>query len=107
MSTPITHPVLEMSLPHAANDFSPASGESVGKREGKMVGKKQPWRKVWPNDKRAGTQMQVYGFKKGEVMEILGNAGNFFAHGDWVVEHDTLSRNNSEANDSEADKTIA
>lgn len=62
-----------------------------------MVEKKQPWKKVWPNDKRAGTQIQVYGFKK----------GNIFAHGDWVVEHDTLSRNDSEANNSKADKTIA
>jgi hypothetical protein len=44
--------------------------------------------------------MQVYGFKKGEVMEILGNAGNFFAHGDWEVEHDT-----SKHTESSADKT--
>jgi len=71
-----------------------------------MVEKVQPWKKVWPNHKQAGTQMQVYGFKKGEVMEILGNAGNFFAHGDWEVEHDTLSRIDSEAAKSKADKTI-
>jgi hypothetical protein len=81
-----------MSLPHATTECSPRRGGSAKKREEKIVEKTQPWKKVWPNQKQTGTQMQVYGFKKGEVMEILGNAGNFFAHGGWEVEHDTLSR---------------
>jgi hypothetical protein len=95
-----------MSPLHTANDRSPRSGESVEEREEKKVEKRQPWKEIWPNHKQAGTQMQVYGFKKGEVMEILGNAGNFFARGRWEVEHDTLSRIESETAGSKANKTI-
>jgi hypothetical protein len=30
--------------------------------------------------------MQRYGFKKGEIIELAGNAGNFFAHDKWQIE---------------------
>src|SRR5277367_1359064 len=106
----ITNESLEKRLSPTSNnndDNTPQGSAPVEDVDGRRLSKAQPWKKIWPNAKPAGTQMQVYGFKKGEVMEILGNAGNFFAHGDWVVEHDTLSRNDSEANNSEADKTIA
>jgi hypothetical protein len=33
--------------------------------------------------------MQYYGFKKGERMNVPGNAGDFFAHGNWTVEFET------------------
>jgi hypothetical protein len=104
MSAPVAPQTPEKTLV-PADDYSPRSGEAVEKREAKVAGKMQPWKKVWPNNRLAGTQMQVYGFKKGEVMEILGNAGNFFAHGHWEVEYDTLSCKDSEAAKSEIDKT--
>lgn len=90
MSAINTNESLEMSHPTPGNDGNkPQSSSSVENTEGRRANKAQPWKRIWPNAKPAGTQMQVYGFKKGEVMEILGNAGNFFAHGDWEVEHDT------------------
>lgn len=102
MPTLTTNERLEKKLsPTANNDGENAPGLSVpfGGIDGARFSKAQPWRRIWPNAKPAGVQMPVYGFKKGEVMEILGNAGNFFAHGDWEIEHDTSKHTDSSAND--------
>jgi|SRR5277367_2757701 len=99
----ITNESLEKRLSPTSNnndDNTPQGSAPVEDVDGRRLSKAQPWKKIWPNAKPAGTQMQVYGFKKGEVMEILGNAGNFFAHGDWEVERDT-----SKHTDSSADET--
>lgn len=48
--------------------------------------KAQPWLAVFPNPKPDASQARRYGFKKGEVIQIAGNAGNFFAHGNWKLE---------------------
>ncbi|KIN00675.1 hypothetical protein OIDMADRAFT_19603 [Oidiodendron maius Zn] len=50
---------------------------------------RQPWRAVWPQPLPEGRPMQYYGFKKGERMNVPGNAGDFFAHGNWTVEFET------------------
>ena len=106
MSTIITNESLEMNLSIPGNDDNkPQSSSPAENTEGRRANKAQPWKKIWPSAKPAGTQMQVYGFKKGEVMEILGNAGNFFAHGDWELEHDTSKGPESKTTDSFADKT--
>jgi len=54
------------------------------------VQKKQPWKSVWPS-RGPPEVMRYYGFKKGEKMSVPGNAGDFFAHGDWNVEFDTAT----------------
>ena len=48
--------------------------------------KDRPWRRVFPNPNPDPSQMQRYGFKKGERIELAGNAGNFFAHDKWQIE---------------------
>jgi hypothetical protein len=48
--------------------------------------KARPWRAVFPNPNPDPSQMQRYGFKKGEIIELAGNAGNFFAHDKWQIE---------------------
>lgn len=48
--------------------------------------KARPWVAVFPNRNPDPSQMQRYGFKKGEVMQVAGNAGNFFAHDHWQIE---------------------
>ena len=53
--------------------------------------KEQPWKAVWPVQRKTGPETQVYGFKKGEVMVFDGNAGNFFARGDWELEQESSS----------------
>ncbi len=53
------------------------------------VARTQPWKAVWPAEKKVGPETQVFGFKKGEVMVFDGNAGNFFPHGDWALEQES------------------
>jgi hypothetical protein len=109
MSAIITNESLEKRLPPAGNDDgdnTPQGSAPVEDIDGRKLSKAQPWKKIWPNAKPAGTQMQVYGFKKGEVMEILGNAGNFFAHGDWEVEHDTSKHTESSADETAVRKSM-
>jgi hypothetical protein len=48
--------------------------------------KRRPWRAVFPNPNPDPSQARKYGFKKGEVINIAGNAGNFFAHDKWQIE---------------------
>ncbi len=102
MSAIITNESLEKRpspIGSDGGDNTPKGSAPVEDIDGRRLSKAQPWKKIWPNAKPAGTQMQVYGFKKGEVMEILGNAGNFFAHGDWEVEHDTSKQAGSAADE--------
>ena len=72
---------------------SPRSTHSLAADHGAVTGqspqtttKFQPWRAVFPNVNPDPSQMRRYGFKKGEVMELAGNAGNFFAHDNWKIE---------------------
>jgi hypothetical protein len=100
MSTPIKDNGVDTSQLPTADDISTHSSASVENTEGGRASKAQPWKKVWPNNKQTGTQMQVYGFKKGEIMEILGNAGNFFTHGEWELEYDTSQESDSKTAES-------
>ena len=63
---------------------------NIPARLSRGIQKRQPWRAVWPT---VGPEkirpMRYYGYKKGEKMCIPGNAGDFFAHGNWVVEYET------------------
>jgi len=56
--------------------------------------KRQPWKAIWPQSVEEGSSNSAqfyYGFKKGQIMKTAGNAGDFFAKGDWKVEHDTAA----------------
>ena len=58
--------------------------------------KAQPWRSVFPNKFPDQSQMRRYGYRKGQVMELAGNAGNFFTDGRWVVECESVASKNQE-----------
>lgn len=47
--------------------------------------KRQPWKAIWPAPREPQSQANVFGFKKGEMMVLDGNAGNFFAKERWEV----------------------
>ncbi|KAL1638135.1 hypothetical protein SLS58_008972 [Diplodia intermedia] len=56
----------------------------------KSIGKKQPWKAVWPAPRdQPRSQANVFGFKKGELMVFDGNAGNFFARDKWTIEQES------------------
>jgi hypothetical protein len=57
-----------------------------------FTSKLQPWRTVFPNSNPDNSQMQKYGIKAGQKLELFGNAGNFFTDGRWVVEYDTAAK---------------
>ena len=78
---PATHPNPE---PKA---ISPASSTNLDPPHAPQ--KRQPWKAVWPKELSEGRPMQYYGFKEGERMTVPGNAGDFFAHGNWTVEFET------------------
>lgn len=52
-------------------------------RANTQFGKCQPWKTIWPASRDAVHLINVFGFKKGEMMVFDGNAGNFFARNHW------------------------
>jgi len=71
-------------------DAAPQHEPTTSNNARRAVHKKQPWKSVWPRTgPLEGQVMRYYGFKKGERMSVPGNAGDFFAHGNWNVEYET------------------
>jgi len=89
MEAPTTPGKIEAksNLPPSGDDLNALSSSNVSPSR---VQKRQPWRAVWPRTgPLEGQVMRYYGFKKGEKMSVPGNAGDFFAHGNWTVEFET------------------
>ncbi|KAL1616795.1 hypothetical protein SLS54_008187 [Diplodia seriata] len=80
---------------HTAGDSLQSQGPQMDQSEKnaqhppKSIGKKQPWKAVWPAPREPQSQANVFGFKKGELMVFDGNAGNFFARDKWTIEQES------------------
>jgi hypothetical protein len=54
--------------------------------------KRQPWKAVWPAPRAPTSQLNLFGFEKGEEMVFDGNAGNFFVKSAWCIEAETSTQ---------------
>lgn len=96
MATPIAQVDATNGLPeNNPRMFSDSIGDRNTSSRTTTIGshkpsnKIQPWKTAKSNGRHEAPGSQAYGFRKGEVIELLGNAGNFFSEGNWEIEHDT------------------